>query len=358
MFKRFKNFYQDLNIDRVIFLFATFLMFTIILADFTPLMLWLKVFISIMAFIVAFIVYFYHKIDKSISNVIRDIITGRTAGLYGLVGILIILSMVSWFGDSIFNTINQNEKPSLEVVMKSVNILINIFTFGLVYLIAYPEKKQMKTESLPEKRKILIMALSPLNDRNNQEIRTRYVEQLKNLISQSKVSKVDLEEYLKIHCKKDSNNEICLINWLLPIRTILYHLDTLEEIYFLVSKETDKRWGSFIEIIEEIDKEYKTNLKDILEKNKVREIDPDDHENIIKNLREVLKDIKRKGYTDRDISVNISGGTSAITMCLTIFALEDERQIEYFSQLEKPTKLKRFNLSKDDAIAFLESYAL
>jgi hypothetical protein len=53
-------------------------------------------------------------------------------------------------------------------------------------------------------------------------------------------------------------------------------------------------------------------------------------------------------YSDEDIVVNISGGTSTITLGLTLFALEKGSLITYFEQggAEKSANLLKFDVNK------------
>ncbi|MCX7738680.1 MAG: hypothetical protein N2Z80_04625 [Hydrogenothermaceae bacterium] len=47
---------------------------------------------------------------------------------------------------------------------------------------------------------------------------------------------------------------------------------------------------------------------------KSAEIDFNNHVEVMEELKKILREIKREGYEDTDISVNISDRTSAVTM--------------------------------------------
>lgn len=268
--------------------------------------------------------------EKSISNVIRDIITGKIEELYGIIGILFLLSMVSWFGDSIYNIGGWSD---LSGISHSIIAIINIFSFGYLYLTIYPEVKH-PVGNIPERREVLIMALSKLSTRGEEEL-----EKLKTAICEDKLE----EKYTGV-------------NWQLPLRTLRYHIETLKMAYFLVSKESDADWELFQEFLKDMGDKHGTNLTSIV--NKSKPVDFNNQREVMDELKTILRQIKRNEYRDDQISINISGGTSAVTLCLTILGIEDERQIEYFTQEREKSKLVRFDLSKDDAIAFLKTYTI
>lgn len=301
--------------------------------NFTTALSVLSLTLSLVIFVGSFYYYCKYKPEKSISNVIRDIISGRIDGIYGIFGILFMLSMVSWFGDNIFSI------EKVEGFIFALNSFLNIFSFGLIYLILYPDKKYKdKSELLPEARKVLIMALSywgPYKERSDE---------------------------IKEEMKKKLNEEKIDSNWELPIRAVLHHREKIEKVIFLATNKSgeEEHWNKFIETLRYVARERYNFDIDKIRIEKI-EVDFNDHGEIMSALRQKIKEIKRE-YKDDEISVNISSGTSAVTMCLTIFALEDRRQIEYFTQnlgnTREISKLKKFDLSKDDAIAFLESYSL
>lgn len=341
-----KRYWYNTNLDKVIILTIFFFIFSYLSSRnfFLPVINDLneKFFVSFLLFI---FFLFMHKIvspEKSISTVIRDIITGKTQRIYGILGLLFILSMVSWLGDSIYNFDNK-EYSFIHIP----TIFINIFSMGLVYIIFYPNRViKGENNKGPEERKVLIMALSKWYNYSEENF-----EKLKKDIDNGKL-----------------NNEKLNSNWELPIRAILYHLNKLEKVIFLVSQDSgeENHWKKFIEILRYISKttpgaekiDYLITSNCIKKSDK---LDFDDHEEIMDFLKKEIKSLKREGFVDEDITVNISCGTSAITLCLTLFALEDNRQIEYFTQRTegtKPSELKRFDLNKDDAIVFLESLSL
>ena len=288
-----------------------------------------KLGLSFLLFVLFFIFYIFKKPEKSISYIVRSLIIGQGFGLYGVLGVIFFIVQVGWFGDTIID----NNLNSLDKLIQSAVIFINIFSFGIGFLLFYPERKTKKLRLYPEKRKILIMALSYNKDLNASK------EILKNVINNNELD--SFKSY---------------INWLLPLRSLKYHSSKLEKAIFLVSQQSNQQWDEFVKLVEILDKKENIKLRDKIQK--TRALDFNDHEDIIDELRILLKSIMRHGYKDEDISVNISGGTSAVTLSLTLFALEENRQIEYFTQFDLPAKLKVFNVNKDDALVFLKSLSL
>ena len=115
------------------------------------------------------------------------------------------------------------------------------------------------------------------------------------------------------------------------LRSYLFHKknESIEVLYIIISDKSGR---------------YKCNFKKIIgDKTPVqfsKEIDFNNYDAIHIELLSILKDIKRKGYTDEDISVFISGGTSAVTLALTMFAVKEGRQVEYVKQDESKDIVK------------------
>lgn len=305
-----------------------------------------KIFMSILIFLILIFVKHKKSPEKSVSLVIQDLLSAKLGKIYGILGVIFILSQIAWFADSLFAVSLDNKKGSLFILIEwlgqSFVIFLNLISFGLVFLLFYPKKTLKKRSNGElEKRKVLIMGLSYFSHFQNID--------KENLIKILKSSDLD-KEILKVPLKSGSNIPL---NWQLPLRSIKFHSENLEKVYLLVSEKSGEKehFNLFLECLKAVD-------IDISKIEKSKPVDFDDTDKIFDELSEILKKIKRKQYKDKDISVNISGGTSALTLCLTLFALEEDRQIEYFTQYEKPAKLKRFNISKEDAILFLKSLAL
>ncbi len=277
---------------------------------------------SLLIALIFFKFYKRNKPEKSAENVIKDIINGNISGYYGLTGLLFIVIALNITSNYLFNFLDKMDISSL---LYAVTYLLNIISFGFLYLILYPERKSETNYKLAP-RKILIMALSKPN---------KDVSELRDYILDNKI---------------DTENS--RINWQLPLRALNFHKDTSQKCYFLVSKESLSQFEEFKKLAGLIIGSEKVD--NIIE---AVETDFNDDDNIMDSLHNILKRIAKMGFENEDISVNISGGTSAVTACLTIFALEDKRQIEYFAQTDQ-AKHKALDISREHAIRFLTNLSI
>ena len=254
--------------------------------------------------------------QKSISLILKDILSAKIEGLYGFIGAIFILTLISWFADYF------REKE----YFLALTSLINIFNVGILFIRFYPLESR-KNENT---KKVLIMALSEFKGKEES-----FKEELeKGLLGQERLSS----------------------NWELPLRHIYEYRNTLEKIFFITSTQSYEDKEKFLKFLEIVLPDFKDKV--IFENG----IDFNDFEQIKKKLISVMDKIKDEGYKDEDLVVNISGGTSAMTLGLTLFALEQGRLITYFEQLppteKKAAKLIEFDVNKEDAIKFLKKLTL
>lgn len=299
---------------------------------------WLDILSSVVFLFMAFIIKRKKAPQKSIAMVIKDILSGKARTSYDLIGMVLLLGMISGFGNYVFSINNTSD------IIYPIIIFINIITFGILYLVFYPYEQPNMLEGIPEKRKVLIMALSydgGIADYKKDEKFQKIIECIKN----ERLGKEKLHTPLE-----------------LPLRSILYHAQDgpLEKVLFLASEKSggDDHWEKFNELVKTLKELY--NLRDDID---IRRIEKNQDSkyvdfNSLKDVKDVmfkvLIDVMSVGYSDKDISINISGGTSLITGIFTILGLEDERQIEYFTQdsNNKPSELKRLELTKRDLTIF------
>lgn len=210
----------------------------------------------------------------------------------------------------------------------------SIFTFGLIFAFALsiPEGKLGKTgERQPKKVLICALSKSGLIRRNDQQkSEAEVLEEMKRLLANR-----DKEGILRLNH-----------SWAPLLELYLFHKEKLEKWYILISKEVYELKDKFIEILGEEAKEI------VHFKPEWEGIDFNNYEEIAKVLKEILKEIKRSGYDDEDISVYISSGTSAVTLALTLFAVKDGRQVEYLKQSENDKKIISINISFEDLYSF------
>lgn len=253
---------------------------------------------------------------KSISLILKDLFTGKVEGLYGVIGIITLLTLLSWFADFL---------KDKEWWLAGVSG-IDIFIVGALFIILYPLNLRKSYNT----KKVLVMALSKPN--------INQLEQFKENLKQGLLGKENLK-----------------FNWELPLRHIYDYRDTLKKVYILISPESATQKDEFLECLDIVLPNFR---------NKIEFTNPIDFNNfkeIKEKLRLISDDIKENGYKDEDIVVNISSGTSAITLGLTLFALERGRMITYFEQNfsnNQPAKLLEFDVNKEDAIEFLTTLTL
>lgn len=280
--------------------------------------------VSFICLFIAYSVFNKRKPEKSVINVISDVIAGKISELYGLSGLIFILVILNIIADYIYTFVSSpiNYLPLGYAFIH----MINIFSFGYMYLAFYPQSKINLHYTLTPK-KVVVMALSMLNGNISERI--------------SKLESMILEGRL------DNNTE--KINWQLPLRVLNFHKSTLQKVYLLVSEKSGKYLDDFKYLAGKLDESLPNKIESYL-------TNFDNHNDIMQELHKILQRIKTQGFKDDDISVNISGGTSAVTACLVIFALEDKRQIEYFAQESNEHKV--LDIKRQDAIVFLKTLSI
>lgn len=276
--------------------------------------------ILLFVLIITFLIYILYKYpDQRISKNIIRILTGQGSGIEIIFVFIFSLIFLSWSGDYFKEGRILNGILSLEA----------LFLLALLYLNSiskkYENNKPRKNID-PQPSKVLIMALSKLNG-NKVEI----INALKD-----RIDKIDIKQ------DKLTNNDR-YINWALPLELIRFNKDTLEKAFFLVSNESNEERIDFEELVNLLKKKIKREFK--LEFSNV--LDFNDYADVLSGIEYCIKNVLREGYTDMDIMINISGGTSAVTSALIIAAIQDGRQVAYFTQ-NSPSELKAFDVSYKD----------
>lgn len=260
--------------------------------------------VALAVWVLCLILHKQKKPEVYLRHIVRSLISGSIPG-YSTFGIVVLFIIyTNWLSNFL-------AEGSFYKAISSL-----LFTLGLIplYALSIELKLGAKTERRP--KKILISALSkPSNEEGFEELKEAYAKGEAGLIELNK---------RKRH------------NWIPFLRLYLFHRDTLEKWFMLVSKESQ------VEKFKEIVGEW--------EKIKTYETDFDDYNDISSKLYKILKDIRREGYNDDDISVYISGGTSAITLALTLFAVKDGRQVEYIRQ--DNGEIEAINVSFEDLYSF------
>jgi len=260
--------------------------------------------IALAVWVLCLILHKQKKPEVYLRHIVRSLISGSIPG-YSTFGIVVLFIIyTNWLSNFLADGSFYKALSSL------------LFTLGLIplYALSIEPKMGAKTERSP--KKILISALSAPSDETSFKV-------LKEAFDKGEVGLIELNKEKK-H------------NWIPFLRLYLFHRDTLEKWFILVSKKSQEE--KFKEIVGE------------WEKIKTYEADFDDYNDISSKLYKILKDIRREGYNDEDVSVYISGGTSAITLALTLFAVKDGRQVEYIRQ--DNGEIEAIEISFEDLYSF------
>jgi len=228
---------------------------------------------------------------------------------YGIIGALGLLGITSWDIDLFMEG----------KVIYACMFAVNFVNFIYFYFLFMPDKLKDISNEL-EKRKVLISA-APYN--NNYPINEK-VEEAQEVISKVRTLKDVISEI-------DQSKKIR--NWSLPIKSINFHSETLEQIWFLVtsSDKGNAEYNAFKDALNTLKEKFALSF----EINEKEDVNFNDVKSIKSKTREILQEVKKQEYLDGDISFNISTGTSLISTVFMIFCFIPQRQAEYYVQGNK-----------------------
>ena len=250
----------------------------------------------------------------NISEVIVSILKGESKGIEFLVVFIFSIVMTSWFSDYL------GRKEILDAIASLVFLTLGILIYIRYSLEDSSQHKKNSQEPIPTK--VLILALSNLRKENKEKI------------DKCKTPKEKLDFIMN---KKNR------INFKPPLEIINMFKDELKYLIVLVSEESSKNAELFKDLsncLVECDTEI-TNT-----------VDFDNYNEILEEIEYRIKRVNAKGYSDDDITIFISSGTSAVTAALVMAAVREGRQVVYYQQKE-PYNLKAFNISIDDLKRFI-----
>ncbi len=274
----------------------------------TVAILWCPAFISPLVALAMSVFFLIKQINEKpeveLRSLVRSLISGSIPGYSTFMIVILFIVYTSWFADFL-------AQGSFYKALASF-----LFTAGLAPLYAMHIEYKLGKETDRVPKKILISALSKPSGKAS-------LEELKEAFTKGEKALIELNKE-KWH------------NWVPFLRLYIFHKDTLHRWFMLVSKESQEE--KFKEIIGEQEKieTYEANF--------------DNYNDISSKLFRILKEIRSEGYSDDDISVYISGGTSAVTLALTLFAVKDGRQVEYIRQDTK--EIVAINISFEDLYSF------
>ena len=238
--------------------------------------------------------------------IIRSLISGSIPRYSTLIVVILFIVYTSWLADFL----------AKGYLLKAIASLF--FTLGIIPLYAMSLNYNFGSQTDRVPKKILVSALSePKGEASFEDLNNAYKNGEEALVALNKN---------KRH------------NWIPILRLHLFHKDKLQKWFILVSDKS---------------KDFIKHLQEITgEQGKVKHYvaDFNNYESISFQLLRILREIKKEGYNDEDISVYISGGTSAVTLALTLFAVKDGRQVEYIRQDNED--IVAINIGLEDLYSF------
>jgi len=270
-------------------------------------------FLLVVALGLSFIIFLY-LLKKEVAikdkySVFQQLLTGNISSIaFGLIGFVIELVLIGNISNIIYTLIT-NKWGVADIVRLSV-MIIEMFVFWFLVLIYYDyhievlEKEHASSEREP--RKVLVLALSMPSSTIENGIPKNY------------------KPYEKL---------------------LSFHKDKLEHIYALCSKEVADGKEKFKNMVSEICQK-KVDINFI-------EADYNDWSNLKKVLIDIDKKLKEDNIKDEDISIYVSSGTSAVTVYLTLFGLENARQLEYTKQQDNDNRILKIVILKHDILRFI-----
>ncbi|GEM_PF-4679174 len=282
---------------------------------------WISIGVNIAVLLILLKCLHSKKPDTNFRKLVRDVLGGNIGTVFGLTVLIIELVLIGWITDYL-------REGFYWAAFSSTLIFLNVLILFML-MTSEPSPSRRRGKPIPQKKKVLIFALSIKTRRGNespegfeQKILREYEEEIRKLID--------------YYILRTGTQKPKWSNWELPIRSIAHHLDELEKILVLTSKTTGNQIGSG-ELFKRIFKRHvKSAVKRAAKRNvsiiEIGPVDFNDYDEIFDAIKNALKKVFQEGYTDRDLSFMISGGTSAVTAALIISAVRDGRQVEYFTQ--------------------------
>lgn len=285
----------------------------------------IKSFITVVVVIVYFFIYRKNKPHYSFKDFALASFEG--VGFFPVSASLASLSLFAIYTSWISDFLKEGN------LCDSVITLVYLFFLPVAFLLSIPENKKNKNIlNKPEPKKVLIF---PLSKPSSQKDILNSIEELKQEI-------------------RNKNILQSSHNWAQIFLYLENHINTVERIVILISKQSEEYFEKFEELLLEFEKAYKGKISENF-KEKLRKTKPLDFNNFEDIEDELLcnfKEIKREGYKDKDISVFISPGTSLVTLTLTLFAIKEGRQVEYTIQTESKREIISVNVSIADLYNF------
>ncbi len=302
---------------------------------------WASFMIALLILGVLYLYYHERNPHIELKNIVGSALTGTFPATPAIAVAILFITYTSWLADLIGSKTGLldragMEKGDFDLFFGVLTLLVFIFSLPFVFVLSLSESSPGVSVNR-ERKKVFIGALSDLR-----------------AMGKDVDKQLELEKIFKIirSGTHDFDKELrqVRLNWAPLLRSVFFHTPALKRIYLLVSYESHH----LREDMERILNEYSRATGNSFEVKFSDPVDFNSYDDIHSELRKMIKEIKRDGYTDMDISVYISGGTSAVTLALTLLAVKEGRQVEYLFQTRNPEEahIVSINISLEDIFSF------
>ena len=253
---------------------------------------------------------------KALANLFGGIINYKT-----IAGIVVFSISLSWLSDGLSDILKNYMHQSFPVVQ----VLAGLLGIGFLSFLVKKELEKAKDLDLDvkfvdaDKTKILILFLSKLY------IEDKKKEENKNEEEINKEEKIN-----KIRTFDDLKNII--LNWEMPLIAIKHHLPVLKHVVVICSERSFKEFEMFEQLVRRLFPDYEFSCERY-----EKPINFENIEEVYDTLKKVHKEVKSSQHIrEKDITIDITGGTKIVSIAGSIFTLEvEDRKIQYISTTQK-----------------------
>jgi len=247
---------------------------------------------------------------KALANLFGGIINYKT-----IAGVVVFSISLSWLSDGLSDILRDYIHQPFSVAQVLAGFL------GIALLSFLIKKELDKAKDLEidvkfvdaDKTKILILFLSNL-----------YIQNKKKEGNKNK------EEITKIKTFDDLKND--KVNWEMPLIAIKHHLPVLKRVIVICSEKSFEEFDMFKKLVRRLFPDYEFSCERY-----EKPINFENIEEVYNTLKKIHKEIKSSQHIrEKDITIDITGGTKIVSIAGSIFTLEvEDRKIQYISTTKK-----------------------
>jgi hypothetical protein len=218
---------------------------------------------------------------------------------------------LSWWADGIAEFLPESFK-GVAMLGLSIVVFIGVWTYVAHLRKQYPQEEVVEidfSESKP--KKVLLVFLS---------IHHGFDKLEPALVDRTSIGK-----------KKRDN---LLSSWQMPLEAIYFHKDRLEKCIVFTSKESDRQYPKFEEVVRKIFDGSRFEMTN-------KWVDMSTPTEIIEAYRTHYDALRKEGYPNSEIVFDITSGSKLVSIAGSFFALAEDRIIEYVDQ--DTYEVKMFN---------------